>query len=1181
MKKPIPYRRHSASTGRSAVWRSVTVLLTATALVLPSAAQDCSDKVRTDILPWVESVGQLFGLSEAALDSLQWSDDLLSACTQEQYDRMATLVQNPALYYCPTGWYRLTASNGSLLYLTGDNPQLGRSATYGEAVSAVVRMERCRDGGFYLQMQGRYLGSPSKSTAIPMHSEPTKYYPVVKTPGGSVALTTRRGNYAALHSSATSIVGGTLSDAASYWTIAPCTSMEVTASVTTDGMYYHTFYAPFATTISAPLQAFVMAEHEGKAVATEELTEIPALTPVLLRSTEKTLPLTLADDDHADVAGNVQLRNTMADASFEAFNNVFLLRSGDKNNYTFYREYVNTTDKLYFWQQALVILMVEDRYDFRGDHGVASLITDLLDAFMAQEGTINTQGISDWSWNEYNDDLLWAGLAFVRGYLITGQTRFLTQAKWAWNRLYTRGWDDTLGGGIWWSVDKEEKSGLSNNPAVCMAAYLYDATGEQQYLDKAIAIYDWVIKKLRHSDGAVSEKIDADGTVSTSYNVYNMGTFVEGTAALYRLTGNTKYRGYARATIKYVMVNRTDANGIVSHSSKYDGTYQSEFARGMAFWLQAYPDDWQYKGYMTPSQKRITYYDWMRKNADAAWATRNRSLDISNCEWNAVTPLVPANGKESKGWECDACVSSVVMLQVTPEVLPGSAEEVYVDIDDHSADYAYHPADTVAPTPDTYTVALDAEGVMRVTKPLTVVCVGNSITDGYGNTSRRMAWPAQMNRLIGASYDVQNYGVSGTTMGRQSGVSYWDTSSYTKAKNADPDILIIALGTNDADPNRWDQWGSTFKADYLAMVEEFRAGGRNPIIYCTLAPPKFPTATDKQNRYIEQKLIPLVKEIAGEIGARILDFHTPMMDQQALFPDKLHPSDDGAAMLADIAQGVLTEGQVLTGEITLDKGTLIDATTAVVTAGATATLTPTAPAEGSWTWTGPDNYTSAERVVTLTNIQRGGTYTVQYTDGEGYRSALNFTLALEGTTAGKVTPYVQVSGGSWQQATELVLMPGQSLNFGPQCGNNSGTWVWRGPDGFFAATREASVTTMTPARAGEYGVTYTDAQGRQSTAVWNIIVEGELDCPDMVPYINYNNSWTQTTTMAVSAGSTVKFGPQPTDGTWSWTGPDGFTARGREVSVSAFSAAKAGEYIATYTNEAGCCDEIVFTLTLK
>ena len=44
-------------------------------------------------------------------------------------------------------------------------------------------------------------------------------------------------------------------------------------------------------------------------------------------------------------------------------------------------------------------------------------------------------------------------------------------------------------------------------------------------------------------------------------------------------------------------------------------------------------------------------------------------------------------------------------------------------------------------------VQLDADGIMRVGAPVTIVTIGNSITAGYSNTSPYWAWPAQLGRM--------------------------------------------------------------------------------------------------------------------------------------------------------------------------------------------------------------------------------------------------------------------------------------------------------------------------------------------------------------------------------------------------------------------------------------------------
>lgn len=1157
--------------------------------VTPAVGQgtDYSAQVNQDIVPWVKSVGKLFGLMPHALDAMRWDEKYTQSCTREQYRRMLAIAENPAYWYCPTGYYRLYSDRGGYLYLEGNNPKANTGV--GKRASSVLHIERTDDGGMYLQMQGMYLRTPSKDRAVSISHVPEKFYPVAKTPGGQIAFTTKKGAYSALHCGVNAVIGYTLDDAASYWRVFEAEDVRVPSSLKQEEKYYASFFAPFATRPAAGVDAYTLVERDGELVAGYRLSEVPDSTGVLLRSDKQPMALDIVEGDSANVAGNMALRNEIADLSFHYFNKAFLLHSGEgQDNYTYYRTNFTTKGWLYFWQQALVILMVEDRYEYRGDKSVASLITDLLDAFSvhetypdpskspypAESKVAQERGLSDWTWNKYNDDLLWAGLAYVRGYLITGHQRFLDQAVWAWDLLYNRGWDSDLGGGIWWSTDKEEKSGLSNNPAVCMASYLYDATGDEQYLEKAKEIYAWVRGTLRRADGAVAEKIDADGTVSNSYNVYNMGTFIEGAAALFRLTNNGNYKAEARKTIEYVMINHVDSKGIMSRW-KTDGTWQSEFARGIAAHLKASPSDWGYNAPHTSQKTRISYYKWLRANADAAWETRDRVNNITGCQWSVVTPTYPSAGAT---WECDACASAVVMTNVVPELMPGHPKEEYVVLDDHSADYAYQPEEVV----DDTTVVLDASGVMRVGSPIRVVCVGNSITDGYGLGLRSSAWPAQMERLLGADYQVYNYGVSGTTMGRDIDVSYWKTGSYTNAKNANPQILIIALGTNDADPWRWDQWGADFKKDYLAMVEEFRANGKNPIVFCALAPPVYPTSSSNQNSYIETKLIPEVKKVAAELNAYVIDFHTSMMGKPEFFPDNVHPNEEGAVELAKLAANALRGAQVLTGSIEVSKGEVIDATTAVVSGGATVTLTPVSGREGAWKWSGPNGFSSTERVVTLTNMQRGGTYSVMFTDTAGKLATMNFFVAMKGTPSGNITPYVKVTGGDWQSQKAVTVRPGGTVNFGPQfTGTGSGTWAWRGPNGLVANSREVTVNCMTSAKAGRYGVTYTDAVGRQTTAVFDVTVAGTLYCPPLVPHVEYNGSWQQTSTLAVAAGGSVKFGPQPTDGEWTWTGPNGFSYKGREPRISGFNASKAGEYIGTRTSEAGCYDQIVVTLTLK
>lgn len=327
--------------------------------------------------------------------------------------------------------------------------------------------------------------------------------------------------------------------------------------------------------------------------------------------------------------------------AFQDFNKSFLMASGQ---YIFYKTALNNTEKDYFWEQALDIQMVEDYYRVHRAADVKTLIDSLLQTFLSQNH--GSGGLADWSWNNYNDDLLWAGLAFVRGYEIVGKPAYLYQAKYAFDFLYGRGWDNQLGGGIWWDAGHTAKSGLSNNPAVILSCYLYRFTGDSAYLAKAKAIYNWIWNTLYdHQSGAVCENISAAGILAKDANVYNIGAFVGGANFLHDLTGTQSYTDDAKRSIDYVVSHNT-----IMHRSG-GNTWQSEFARALGEFLRSNPSYWN------------TYYTWMKANAAAAWQCRRTDLDLMWNDWTAPT-------RTDEMLTANECVSAIVMLAVTPDRQP-------------------------------------------------------------------------------------------------------------------------------------------------------------------------------------------------------------------------------------------------------------------------------------------------------------------------------------------------------------------------------------------------------------------------------------------------------------------------------------------------------------------------------
>ena len=92
--------------------------------------------------------------------------------------------------------------------------------------------------------------------------------------------------------------------------------------------------------------------------------------------------------------------------------------------------------------------------------------------------------------------------------------------------------------------------------------------------------------------------------------------------------------------------------------------------------------------------------------------------------------------------------------------------------------------------------------------PIRIACVGDSITEGTANADYRLnSWPSVLGRLLESRfpsrYVTANFGRSGATLLRKGANPYWNQDVFAASHRCDPQIVIINLGTNDANPARW------------------------------------------------------------------------------------------------------------------------------------------------------------------------------------------------------------------------------------------------------------------------------------------------------------------------------------------------------------------------------------------
>ncbi len=183
--------------------------------------------------------------------------------------------------------------------------------------------------------------------------------------------------------------------------------------------------------------------------------------------------------------------------------------------------------------------------------------------------------------------------------------------------------------------------------------------------------------------------------------------------------------------------------------------------------------------------------------------------------------------------------------------------------------------------------------------PIRVACVGASGTFGFGLPNRReQAYPAVLGRLLGPVYMVRNFGYSGATAGRATNEPYHLTPSFLGATRFEPDVVVVALGTNDAQRANLGNLPH-FRDDYIALVEHFRLLPSQPEVVVVTPCPLFAPKPGFDFSALNQVIRPEIETIADELGLQWIDAYTPLRDRPDLFPDNLHTDSSGAKLLAE------------------------------------------------------------------------------------------------------------------------------------------------------------------------------------------------------------------------------------------------------------------------------------------
>jgi hypothetical protein len=331
--------------------------------------------------------------------------------------------------------------------------------------------------------------------------------------------------------------------------------------------------------------------------------------------------------------------NPVADLAYDSFTALFYTVEEGKG---YYVNNSGTATADHWWTQAELIEMAIDAYDRKPSAAYETLMTELVYGFVDVQGT-------DWTYNEFNDDIAWMVIASARAHLNTGNADFLAYAKSNWDAMYARAWDTSFaGGGLWWKTDNQSKNACINGPGAIGAYLLYKATGEPAYLEKAIEIYAWLRGALFDADtGAVYDNVQLDGGGDDWTFTYNSGTFIGIANYLFQETGEPAYFDDAKLAADFFKDELSDSDGLIDeHAISGDG---AAFKAIGLRWVARFVAD---------NDLEAIYMPWLQYNANRAWANRRAGDNISWNDWRAATPHMLL---DSVG-----AAATVQILQVVP-----------------------------------------------------------------------------------------------------------------------------------------------------------------------------------------------------------------------------------------------------------------------------------------------------------------------------------------------------------------------------------------------------------------------------------------------------------------------------------------------------------------------------------
>lgn len=192
-----------------------------------------------------------------------------------------------------------------------------------------------------------------------------------------------------------------------------------------------------------------------------------------------------------------------------------------------------------------------------------------------------------------------------------------------------------------------------------------------------------------------------------------------------------------------------------------------------------------------------------------------------------------------------------------------------------------------------------------------IACIGDSITYGAGVRGKAdKTWEYYLNQILGDSYQVINYGISGRTLQNEGDYPYKADKFYSESLRCSASVFLIMLGSNDAKPYNWN--AERYELQLEAFCREYIGLENHPQVMlmtptrCYPDPKTGKVGFDIDAETIDINISVIVKRVAAELGLEVIDLHKLTQSHGDWFVDGVHPNELGNKKIAEFIADYLT-----------------------------------------------------------------------------------------------------------------------------------------------------------------------------------------------------------------------------------------------------------------------------------